>query len=92
MPKQRLTVTLEAGLVEAAKRAVRDGGVDSVSAFVAASLETQLAHEERLRALDVWIADHEAEHGEITAQEMAEQRQRDRDAAAGVRARMRKSA
>ncbi len=91
MPKQRLTVTLDARLVDAVKAAVKGGRIESVSALVAASLEQMLAEEERLRALAAYVADYEAEFGEITDEEMADQRRRDRDAAAAVRAGMREA-
>lgn len=43
-------------------------------------MEEQLAKDARLAAMDEWIAQFEAEHGPITDEEIAEQRQRDREA------------
>ena len=45
----------------------------------------QLAKDARLAAMDELIAEFEAEHGPITDEEIAEQRQRDRDASAALR-------
>ncbi|WP_419926325.1 hypothetical protein [Candidatus Poriferisocius sp.] len=45
----------------------------------------QLAKDARLAAMDELIAEFEAEHGPITDEEIAEQRQRDRDASVALR-------
>ncbi len=45
----------------------------------------QLVKDARLAAMDELIAEFEAEHGPITDEEIAEQRQRDRDASAALR-------
>lgn len=84
--KERLTISVDAGLAEAAASAVADGRAESVSAWVADAMRAQVAKERRLAALADAIAGYEAEHGEITDEELAEQARADRDAAAGVRA------
>ena len=86
VPKQRLTISLDQGLVDAAAAAVASGRADSVSAWVSDALAERVANERRLDALGVAIAAYEAEHGVITDEELADQVRRDRDAAAAVRA------
>lgn len=85
MPKQRLTISLDQDLVDAAAAAVAEGRADSVSAWVSDALTDRVAHQRRLDALAVAIAEYEEEHGVITDEELADQARRDRDAAAAVR-------
>lgn len=84
--KQRVTITLDADLVAAGSRAVAAGQADSMSGWVNNVLAERTARDKRLAALGAAVAAYEAEHGEITAEERAEQRRIDRDAAAAVRA------
>jgi len=83
--KTRLTVTVDAELVAAANAAVANGAAESVSAYVNDALAAQSARQRRLAALDRAIKDYEAEFGEITEEEMAEQRRKDRANAVIVR-------
>lgn len=70
MPKKlRLSVSVDADLVEAAETAVAHGQADSISAWVSDALSSKLERDRRLRGLAAFIADYEAEHGEITAEE-----------------------
>lgn len=69
-------------LFEEAKAAVGDGRARSVSEWVAGAMAHRRARDRRLAVLEVMIRDYEAAHGAITADEMAEQAQRDSDAAA----------
>jgi Arc/MetJ-type ribon-helix-helix transcriptional regulator len=68
--KSRLSVTVDADLVEASQAAVAAGEAESVSAWVNDALRLKADHDRRLRALDDFIAAYEAEHGEITEEEM----------------------
>src|SRR5437016_3025775 len=71
MPKKvRLSASVDADLVEAAETAVARGRADSVSAWVNHGLRLKLENDRRLQGIAAFIADYEAEHGEITADEM----------------------
>lgn len=89
MSKARITISLDQELVDAAARAVEDGRAESVSAWVNAALAERSAKERRLALMREMIEEYEAEHGEITREEVAAQLRADRDAAAEVRARVR---
>jgi hypothetical protein len=78
--KQRLSASVDADLVAVAQEAVAQGQAESMSAWVNEALRLKADHDRRLRALDYFLAAFEAEHGEITEQEM-------RDAARQARAR-----
>jgi Arc/MetJ-type ribon-helix-helix transcriptional regulator len=83
--KSRLTVTVDADLIAEANAAVKSGAAESVSAYVNDALAAQSARQRRLAALDRAIKDYEAEFGEITEEEMADQRRKDRANAIIVR-------
>jgi glycerol dehydrogenase-like iron-containing ADH family enzyme len=83
--KRRLTVTVDAELVEAANRAVASGSADSMSAWVSAALTDRARRDQQLARLGDSIADYEAEFGEITDEEIARQRRADRQHAIVVR-------
>lgn len=68
--KQRLSTSVDSDLVAAAHDAVAAGRADSVSAWVNDALRRQLQHEQRLAALADYLVAYEAEHGEITEDEM----------------------
>ncbi|WP_405055890.1 hypothetical protein OG474_24480 [Kribbella sp. NBC_01505] len=70
--KEKLSVTVDHDVVEAARAAVSAGRSGSVSAWVNNALHRQLAHERRLQALDRFIAEYEAENGVITDEDIAE--------------------
>ena len=91
MTKRRITVTLDDAQVERIREAVSEGRVDSVSAFVARAIEDRIVEDAKLAELAEFIAEYEAEHGEITAEEMAEQERRDHAASAAVFARLRRA-
>lgn len=82
MRKRRVTVTVDEDLLEAANAAASDGRARSVSERVAGAMAERRAREQRLVVLSELIHDYEVESGVITEDEMAEQAQRDRDAAA----------
>ena len=68
--KHRLSVTIDADLIVAGQAAVAAGEAESVSAWVNEALRLKAEQDRRLRALDQFIAAYEAEHGEITDEEM----------------------
>jgi len=83
--KQRLTITVDPELVEAAGRAVADGEADSVSGWVSTALSEKVDRDRKLAHMRTAIADYEAEFGEISAEEMAAQGRADREDAVVVR-------
>jgi hypothetical protein len=83
--KERLTVTVDPDLVEAANDAVATGRAESLSAWVNLALTERAAKDRRLRAMGEAIAMYETQFGEITAQEIAAQRRADRGSARVVR-------
>ena len=85
--KQRLTVTVDPALAEAAIRAVADGDADSVSGWVSAALSEKADRDRKLAHLRAAVADYEADFGEITAEEMVAQERADREDAVVVRGR-----
>jgi metal-responsive CopG/Arc/MetJ family transcriptional regulator len=68
--KTRLSVTVDADLIAASQAAVAQGEAESVSAWVNDALRLKVEHDRRLRGIDDFIAAFEAEHGEITDEEM----------------------
>ena len=78
--KARLSATVDADLIAASQAAVAAGAAESVSAWVNDALRLKIEHDRRLRGIDDYIAAYEAEHGEITDEEI-------RDAARSARGR-----
>ena|SRR6516165_5435527 len=85
MNKQRLSVSVDSDLIEAAEHAVSQGRSDSVSAWVNEALRSRLDQERRMEALAGFISAYESEHGEITAEEMRLAARRARSNAVTVR-------
>lgn len=83
--KARLSATVDAELVEAARRAVEEGRFDNLSGWVNDALRHQADRDERLRALSEFVTAYEADHGEITEDEMVAARRRLRARATIVR-------
>lgn len=83
--KERVTITLDRALVEAANAAVAAGRADSVSGWVNLALAEQVAKERRLSALSTLLAEYEGEHGVITAEELAFREREDRRKAIVIR-------
>ncbi|HZL18843.1 MAG TPA: hypothetical protein VFG23_13975 [Polyangia bacterium] len=83
--KERLTVTVDAELIEAGHEAVKTGRAESLSGWVNAALLEREAKERRLRAMAEAVAAYEAEFGTISAQEMAAQERADARGAIVVR-------
>jgi Arc/MetJ-type ribon-helix-helix transcriptional regulator len=70
--KQRLSASVDAELVAVAQEAVAAGQAENVSAWVNDALRLKADHDRRLRAVDEFLAAYEAEHGEITDEEIRE--------------------
>lgn len=68
--KRRLSASVDADLLDAAEAMVARGSAASVSAWVNEALRLKADHDRRLHALGEFIRTYEAEHGEITAEEM----------------------
>ena len=69
--KQRLSASIDADLVAAAEGAAKRGEVATVSAWVNDAMRLKLEHDRRLKALSAFVADYEAEHGELTGDDLA---------------------
>ena len=87
MTKRRVTITVDEELIDAAAAASAAGDAGSVSAWISEAMAQRVARDRRLAALADLISTYEAEHGEITEDELADQEQADRDAAASRRRR-----
>lgn len=83
--KERLTVTVDPDLIEAGNQAVAAGLAESLSGWVNAALVERAIRDRRLQSLSDAITAYEADHGQITAEEMAAQARRDREEAVVVR-------
>lgn len=66
MAVERLTISLEADLAEAI-RVAAEANADNVSSWIAEASQRRLSREGLLAVIKDW----EAEHGEITVEEMA---------------------
>src|SRR6266536_80949 len=83
--KQRLSASVDADLLDVAQHAVAQGRAENVSAWVNDALRLKVAHDRRLAAIDEFLRAYEAEHGEITDQEIAGAVRRARSRAVVVR-------
>src|SRR5690348_8980490 len=83
--KERLTITVDPELVEAGNRAVASGQAESLSGWVNQAMAIRAERDRKLALLGEAIAHYEAEFGEITVQEMEQQRKWDREHALVVR-------
>ena len=68
--KQRLSASVDAELLVAAESAASRGEVANVSAWVNDAMRLKVEHDRSLAELAGVIADFEAEHGEITEEEV----------------------
>ena len=68
-----------------AQEAVTGGHAESISAWVNDALRLKADNDRRLQALDEFLATYEAEHGEITDDEMRDAARRARERAIVVR-------
>ena len=87
MSKHRLSASVDAELFVAAERAVSEGLAENVSAWVNAAMRRQVEHDERMRALDAFLAEYEAKNGVITDEEIVLASRRARAEAVVVRGR-----
>src|SRR5262249_28869640 len=87
--KERLTVTVDRGLVRAANEAVSAGRASSLSSWVNLALAERAAKERRLKAMSEAVAAYEAKFGEITEEELTAQSRADRRSAIIIRGRSR---
>jgi hypothetical protein len=83
--KERLTVTVDRALLDAATEAVAAGRADSLSAWVTRALADRVVKEQRLASLEDAVARYEADFGVITEREISAQLRADRDAAVVIR-------
>jgi hypothetical protein len=83
--KERVTVTVDRDLLEAANEAVASGRASSLSTWVNAAMSERATKDRQLRALAAAIADYEAEFGTISEAEMIAQQREDRRTAIVVR-------
>ena len=83
--KQRLSASVDGELLHAAQTAVDEGRATSISAWVNDALRLKAEHEQRMQALDSFLAAYEAEHGVITEVEIDEAVHRARSRATVVR-------
>jgi Arc/MetJ-type ribon-helix-helix transcriptional regulator len=83
--KQRLSASVDAELVAVAQEAVAAGQADNVSAWVNDALRLKADHDRRLRAVDEFLGAFEAEHGEITDEEIRDAARRARGRAVLIR-------
>ena len=91
MHKQRVTITVDEALLDEANTAVSAGRSRSVSEWIGEAMAQRRDRDQRLAVLGRLVFEYEAGHGFITDDEIAEQAQRDRDAAASVRAATRRA-
>ena len=83
--RERLSATVEAEWLAAGRVAVAEGRAESLSAWVNDALRRQAEHDRRMQALDDFLAAYEAEHGEITEEEIRAAERRSRSRAVVVR-------
>ena len=87
--KERMTTTVDRELVRAGREAVAAGRAASLSGWVNVALAERAAKDRRLQAMAQALAAYEAERGEISAAELAQQERADRQSAVVVRGRKR---
>lgn len=80
-----MSATVEGELLAAGRAAVAEGRADTLSAWVNDALRRQADHDRRMRALDDFLDAYEAEHGEITQDEMRDATRRTRARAVVIR-------
>lgn len=83
--KRRLSASVDAEVLAAGHAAVAAGSADNLSAWVNEALRRQSAHDSRLAALGEFLAEYEAQHGQITESEIVEATRWARERAVVVR-------
>ena len=87
--KERLTVTVDPGVVRAGNEAVAAGRAESLSGWVNHAMAELAAKERRLQAMAEALALYERDFGPISAGELVAQERADRRNAVAVRGRAR---
>ncbi|CAN5814661.1 hypothetical protein BH11MYX3_BH11MYX3_10350 [soil metagenome] len=70
--KRRLSVSVDAELMDAAELSVKRGEAPTLSAYVSDGLKQKLQSDQRLRAMDDFLEEYEREYGNITEEGVAE--------------------
>jgi len=83
--RERLSATVEADMLAAGRAEVAQGRAESLSAWVNDALRRQVEHDRRMKALDDFLDRYEADHGEITEEEIRGATRRTRESALVVR-------
>ena len=83
--RERLSATVAAELLAAARAAVAEGRAESLSAWVDSALRRQADHDRRIRAIDQFLEEYEAENGTITDDEIEDATRRTRGRSVVVR-------
>lgn len=83
--KARLSASVDSDVLKAAARAASRGG--TLSGWVNDAMRLKLDQDRRLSALDAFLRAYEAEHGEISEDEMSAAVRAARDRATRVRSR-----
>lgn len=73
MAKSRVTISLDPELAADVQRLVDEGHSDSLSSWVSEAIRQRHDRDMRIAKLGELVSDYEAEFGEITEAEMAEQ-------------------
>jgi hypothetical protein len=84
--KRRLSASIDAHLLFEAEQAVEAGRAATVSAWVNEAFQQKIDHDQRLLAMDRFLADFEAEFGPISEEDIENATLRTRSAAVVVRA------
>jgi len=85
--RERLSASVDRDLLAVGRAAVAAGRTSSLSEWVNEALRLRADHEGRLQALDEFVTAFEAEHGEISEEEMRDAQRRARSRAVVVRGR-----
>jgi hypothetical protein len=83
--KRRLSASVDGDLLREAEAAAKRGDVANVSAWVNEAMRLKVEQEQGLAQLAAVIADFEAEHGEITEEDMERATRAARSQAVSVR-------
>lgn len=84
-PKQRLSASVDAALIDAVEDEVARGRAPTVSAWVSDALALKLERDRRLAALAEFVAAYERDHGVLTEDELRAAKRRARAKAVPVR-------
>jgi hypothetical protein len=83
--KQRLSASVDASVLAAAEAAVSEGRASNISSWVNQALHRQAEHDQRMKALDEFLAVYESEYGAIGDDEIRDAGRRARARALVVR-------